>query len=158
MAISTVSKRYARALLEIGIEEKAFEGLWHRTKRSIRGEPRQPRACRRAFQTLCFKLDDRKALAKGVLEKLGSSDMVSRFIGVLIDNARINELDDICDAYFSLEDELKGRVRVTVETPGEPVEGFIAGLKERLGKETGKEVIISHDEKPGAIGRFLSSR
>jgi F-type H+-transporting ATPase subunit delta len=108
-----------------------------------------------ALSNPMFKLDERKALASGVLEKLGASDMVKRFVGVLINNAKIAELDDICNAYFALEDDIKGRVRVTVETPGKPVEGFISGLKERLAAQTGKEVIVSHEENPELLGGFV---
>ncbi len=154
MAISTLSKRYARALLEIGVEEKSYEAIGTELRDLYAVSLSNPEFSG-ALMNLMFKVEERKALATGVLEKLGASDIVKRFVSVLIDNAKVGQLDDICNAYFALEDELKGRVRVKVETPGKPSKEFIADLKERLGAQTGKEVIVSSDENPELLGGFV---
>ena len=36
-----------------------------------------------------------------------------------------------------------------------PSEGFIDDLKNRLKAETGKEIIVSHEENPELVGGFL---
>ena len=154
MAISTLSKRYARALLEIGVEEKSYEAFGTELRDLYAISQSNPELAH-ALANPMFKIEERKALAEEVLSKLGALDMVKRFVGVLIDNAQITNLDDICEAYFALEDELKGRVRVTVETPGKATEGFISDLKERLGAETGKEIIVSQGENPDLLGGFV---
>jgi F-type H+-transporting ATPase subunit delta len=154
MAISTLSKRYARALLEIGVEQESYEAFGTELRDLYAVSLSNPELVG-ALANPMFKLAERKALATEVLEKLGGSDMVKRFIGVLIENAKIAQLDDICCAYFALEDDLQGRIRVNVQTPGEPVEGFISALKERLGAQTGKEIIVSHGENPDLLGGFV---
>lgn len=154
MAISTLSRRYARALLEIGVEEKTFEAFGTELRDIYAVSLSNPELVH-ALSNPMFKIDDRKALATEVLDKLGASVMVKRFVGVLIENSKIGLLDDICVAYFSLEDDLKGRLRVQVETPGKATDEFISSLKERLGAETGKEVIVSHAENPELLGGFV---
>ncbi|MBE9532074.1 MAG: ATP synthase F1 subunit delta [Proteobacteria bacterium] len=154
MAISTLSKRYASTLLEIGVEEKSFEAYGTELRNLYAISQSNPEFVH-ALSNPMFKVEERKALATEVLEKLGTSDMVKRFIGVLIDNAKVSDLDDICDAYFALEDDLKGRVRVIVETPAKATDEFLTSLKERLGTETGKEVIVSHTENPELLGGFV---
>jgi F-type H+-transporting ATPase subunit delta len=154
MAISTLSKRYARALLDIGVEEKTYEAFGTELRDIYAVSLSNPELVH-ALSNPMFKLEERKTLATEVLNKLGASDMVKRFVAVLIDNAKITDLDDICNAYFALEDDLKGRVRVSVQTSGEPVEGFISALKERLGAQTGKEIIVSQGENPDLLGGFV---
>ena len=128
MSISTLSKRYASALLEIGIEEKSYEAYGTELRNLYAVSLSNPELVH-ALSNPMFKLDERKALAGDVLEKLGAGDMVKRFVGVLIDNSKVAQLEDICNAYFDLEDDIKGRLRVSVQTPGEPVDGFISDLK-----------------------------
>jgi F-type H+-transporting ATPase subunit delta len=154
MAISTLSKRYARALLEIGVEEKKFEAFGTELRNIYAVSLSNPELVG-ALSNPMFKIDDRKALSSGVLDKLGASVMVKRFVEVLIENAKIGSLNDICNAYFSLEDDLKGRVRVQVETPGKATKGFIEDLKKRLGAETGKEIIVTQEENPELLGGFV---
>ena len=154
MAASTIAKRYARALLEIGVEENAFERYGTELRAIYAVSTGNPEFVK-ALSNPMFKLVERHSLAEGVLKMLSTTDMVKRFIGVLIDSSRIAQLDEICSAYFDLEDELLGKLRVKVETAGAPSEGFISELKERLKEETGKEVIISQAENPELVGGFL---
>ena len=154
MAVSTIAKRYARVLLEIGVEEGAYEKYGTELRDIYAVSTGNPEFVHALLNPM-FKLEQRRALAEGVLDMLGAGDMVKRFIRVLIDNAKIGELEDVCTAYFDLEDELSGRIRVKVETAGPASKGFIAELKKRLKEETGKEIIVSHDENPELVGGFL---
>lgn len=154
MAISTIARRYAKALLEIGVEDKAHEKFGTELRDIYATSVGNPELVQ-ALSNRMFKIDERMALAEGVLDMLGACKTVKRFVRVLIENSKIELLDDVCSAYFNLEDELFGRIRVTVETAGTPSEGLISGLKERLKEETGKEVIISHGENPDIVGGFI---
>ncbi|MEE9543478.1 MAG: ATP synthase F1 subunit delta [Thermodesulfobacteriota bacterium] len=154
MAISTIAKRYARALLEIGVEEKAHAKFGTELRDIYAVSTGNPELTG-ALSNRMFKLEERRALADGVLDMLGATDMVKRFIRILIDNGKIGQLEDVCSAYFDLEDELSGRIRVDVETPGAAPQGFITDLKARLKEETGKEIIVNHGENPEIVGGFV---
>jgi len=154
MAISTISRRYARALLEIGVEEKAHEKFGTELRDIFAVSSGNPELVD-ALSNNMFKIDDKMGLAEGVLDMLGTGKTVKRFVRVLIENSKIGLLNDICSAYFDLEDELFGRIRVKMETAGTPSEELISELKERLKKETGKEVIMSYGKNPELVGGFI---
>jgi F-type H+-transporting ATPase subunit delta len=154
MAVSTIAKRYARALLEIGVEDKAYEKFGTELRDLYAISAGNPEFIGALLNPM-YKIEEREALAQDVLDKLGASETVKRFIRILIDNKRIGELEEICEAYFDLEDELSGRIRVVVETAGAPKEGFIDDLKKKLKEETGKEIIVSYGENPELVGGFL---
>ncbi len=99
-----------------------------------------------------FGLDERKSLAVKVAEAVGASDIVTKFLVLLVTSRNIKLLDDICQAYARMEDELAGRVRVTLEAPEELADDLVAEIKKRLVDETGKEVVLSFEKNPSLVG------
>ncbi len=154
MSTSAISRRYAKALIDIGKEEGTVEKFGAELRDWLTVTEESPELVKVLLNPI-FKLEERSALAGSVADKLSSSPQIKRFIGILVNKGKVGLLEDISASYLKYEDELLGRLRATVVSPGEADETFLASVKERLSAETGKEIIISNEVDPAIIGGFV---
>ncbi|MBI5286394.1 MAG: ATP synthase F1 subunit delta [Deltaproteobacteria bacterium] len=149
-----IARRYARALIEIGKEEKRVKEIGRELrdlKATFSGSPE----LYKVLLNPLYKMEERKGIVERVCENLDVSPDVKRFISLLVENRHIKVLDNICDAYFMMEDELEGRIRAKVEAPEVLDDTLIAVIRERLQGMTGKEVILSVDKNLALIGGLV---
>lgn len=154
MRRTTLARRYAKALLDIAVEENAVEKYGSELRDLLAVSKGNPEFVR-VLQNPMFGVPERKGLIGAVLDKLGASETVKKFGAVLIDNSKADLIDDICTSYFVLEDELTGRLRVTVTSAKDADETFLTNIKEKLAAETGKIIILTHATDEALIGGFV---
>lgn len=154
MRKTTVARRYAKALIELAAEEGA-QARFATELRDLLAAFKDNPELSKVLSNPIFKVEERRALAAAVAEKTGASDTIKKFLELLFEGGKTALLEEICIAYFSMEDEHAGRVRATlVCTPGS-ASGLIDSVKEKLKTETGKEVILSEEADPELIGGFV---
>ena len=149
-----IAKKYAKALLEIGLKDGNYEALGRDLNKmaDLLGESRDLRV---ALRSPVFPKSARKTIARKVGERLGLLTTTVAFIELLIHRKRMDHFTEIRNAYRDLGDEVAGRTRVTLTAPMElsaDMEKEIKSLTESL---TGKEVILSLEEDPSLIGGVL---
>ncbi|MEE8573865.1 MAG: ATP synthase F1 subunit delta [Thermodesulfobacteriota bacterium] len=154
MRKTALARRYAKALIEIGVEENCYEKFGTELRDAFAVFKGYPELMKVLLNPM-FKVEERVELVSGVTEKLGQSGFVKKFFVILVDTGNINLLDDICEAYFAMEDEIAGRIRVTVVSPTEASDELLDGIKEKLISETGKKVILTQEKDPNIIGGFV---
>ncbi len=154
MSAPAIAQRYARALLDIGLERKNFEQLGRELDR-VAG---------------LFECDDLAelfrnpkfggAVRKGVLTELLRRVMVSpicrNFLLLLTDRNRIGLLAEIATAYHELADEHAGRLRARVTVARRLSEPESARLQTVLQKVTGRQVVVEQDQDPEIVGGVVA--
>jgi F-type H+-transporting ATPase subunit delta len=151
MRPTALARRYAHALIKIGLEEASYKRLGGNLRDILsifKGSPE----LYKALLNPMYKLEERKLLTEKISENLGVSETAKRFLGLLVTSRKIGLLEGICLAYFKMEDELAGRLRGSVQAPVELDETLRDSLKKRLEEETKKEVILSFEKNPDLIG------
>ncbi|HHL39680.1 MAG TPA: ATP synthase F1 subunit delta [Deltaproteobacteria bacterium] len=151
MRRSSVAKRYAKALMEIGREEKSVERFGDELRSLAATFRGSPALCKVLLNPM-YRLEERKALAAGLAEKLGASERVARLLEILVEGRKVRLVGEIAQAYARMEDELAGRLRVGVEAASPLGKELLESISGKLGDETGKEIILSFEEKPELIG------
>lgn len=154
MKSSSAARRLAKALIEVGVEDKSFAryGEELRTLKDVfRGNPELAKVLLNPMH----KLEERKGLMVNVAKSLGLSDSVSRFAGILVETRKAGLMADIADAYAKLEDGLAGRLRATVESPVDLSPELIEEIKRKLSKDTGKDVSLSFHKNPALLGGLV---
>lgn len=156
MRRTTIIRRYAKALIEIGKEEKDFKAIGRELRDLLAVFSGGPELYRILLNPM-YKLEERKGLVEGICENLGVSLKVKRFLSLLVETRDIRLYQGICEAYFRLEDELEGRITAQVEAPVELelYKGLVTGIKERLQTLTGKEIVLKVDKNPALIGGLV---
>ncbi len=151
MRATALARRYARALIKIGQEEASYEKFGRDLRNFLAVFKGNPELYRVLLNPM-YKLEERTGLTEKLSENLGVTDAVKRFMGLLVESRKIRLLEGICIAYFKMEDELAGRLKVTVETPVVLDPALRDAIKKKLREETKREVVLSFEKNEALIG------
>jgi F-type H+-transporting ATPase subunit delta len=151
----TIAKKYAKALLEIGLEDGNYEVLGQDLNK-MADLLRESKELRVALWGAEFRKPTRKVIGRKISERLGLAPTTIRFIELLIQKKRIDLFFEITRAYQDRCDEVAGRIRATLVTPVELPSGLVQEIKSQLESSTGKKIIFSLEKDPSLIGGFLT--
>ena len=150
-----IAKKYAKALLEVGLQDGNYETLGQDLNKmaELLEESKELRV---ALWSPAFPKPTRKAIARKIGERLGLATTTLTFIELLIQKKRIDLFFEITKVYRDLGDEVAGRIRATLVIPRELPSDLVQEIKNHMESLTGKEVILSLEKDPSLIGGFLT--
>lgn len=155
MTRGAAARRYARALADVA----AGSGELERVQRDLGAFADLLRERRELAQFLRSPSVPKPAAAETVervAETMDLSPLARRFLRVVLQAGRLPALDDILRAYGTLADERLGRLRAEVTTAVPLPEAQLAGLRERLGQITGKQVYLTVRQDPAIVGGLVT--
>ncbi len=150
----SVARRYAKALIDIGREENRYERFGREMRDVLSLFKGSPELYKILLNPM-YRLEDRKRLMEKIGERIGVSEAVVRLLVILVETRKIRLLEDICSAYFRMEDELSGRLRAVVESPVELPQTILDEIKNNLSSSTKRDVTISFMKNPELIGGLV---
>ena len=127
----TIARKYARALSEIGLEDKNHE-LLGKDLEKMGGLLRENKELRAVLFSLFFPSPRRKAIAKVVGESLGLAKSALDFIDLLIDRERIDHFPAIVKSYEELCDGVSNRLRASLNSAEKLSPPLVGGSKRQL--------------------------
>ncbi len=156
MIEGSVTRRYAKALLEIAQEAHAVDRYGNELER---------------FQTVCrleggllgnglcnpvFTLPERRLVLERVLPGLNLDPTVANFLRLLLEKRRMDGLDGIVRDYRAFADVEANRVRASVTTAAalDPVSRV--QVQRALEVATGKSVVLDAKVDPDLIGGMVA--
>ncbi len=155
MSVSIVARRYAKALLDLGVESGqldrlvdevgAFAAAWE-TNADLRNAIENPLVPHGA----------KKAVMAELAERIGASATARNALLLLVDRRRTKTVPYIAQMLRELADERKGVVRAEVTTAAPLSEGYYARLQAQLEKMTGKRVAIDRRTDPSLIAGVVT--
>jgi len=151
----TIAKKYAKALLEVGLQDGNYEILGQDLNK-MADLLKESKELRLALWSPAFRKPTRKAIGRKIGERLGLAPTTIKFIELLIQKKRIDLFSEITKVYRDLGDEVAGRTRATLVTPMELPSGLVQEIKSQLESLAGKEVILSIKRDSSLIGGFLT--
>jgi F-type H+-transporting ATPase subunit delta len=152
---TTLAKRYAKALVEIGQEHHAL-GQYGEDLATICQAIEASWDFREVLISPVFTKEDKKGIAGDILGKLGTDPMVTNFIYLLIDRKRIDQLAGIEEAFRAAVDEINGITRGEV-TSAEPLsEDALQRVTEALSHISGKQVLVTTAVDTDMIGGLVA--
>ncbi len=151
----SIGRRYAKALLGIGIEMQTFDSFGKELERMVETFDRSEELSRTLANPI-FAADKRRAVLEELTRKLALSKTVRNFIMLLLDKGRIDDLPAISRAYRALVDEYAGRVRARVTTARPLDPALEQRLKSALEKRSGKVVLLEKHEDPSIVGGVVT--
>lgn len=154
MKKGVVAKRYAKALVEMGREDNKFREIGEELRNIAAIFSSNPEL-KRFLLNVMYALKDRLVLTEKISEALKISDIVKRFLALLVERRCIGIIEDISIAYSKMEDELAGRIKIKVESAIELSEGRIKEINKRLQDLTKKEVTLTVEKNPSLIGGLV---
>jgi F-type H+-transporting ATPase subunit delta len=141
VSVQIVARRYAQALLELGVEQSAvdkiaddFEAIAHafETSHDLRNALENPLVAHAA----------KKGVMSDLCDQIGASPTTKHALLLLIDRRRMKTLPYVARYLRELADVRKGIVRAEVTTAVALSEAYYERLRAQLEKMTGKRVVV----------------
>jgi F-type H+-transporting ATPase subunit delta len=152
---TTLAKRYARALVEIGQQQNALE-KFGADLTALCDLVEASKDFREVLISPVFTRDDKRRIAGDILSKLGTDLTVTNFIYLLIDRKRIDQLAGIEAAFRQAVDDINGIKRGEVVSADSLDEGRLAQITDSLSKISGKHVLVTTKIDPELIGGVMA--
>ncbi|MCS6913392.1 MAG: ATP synthase F1 subunit delta [Myxococcales bacterium] len=153
--MGSLARRYARALMAIGIEARSYEALGREVERLARAYSEHAEL-REALRNPLFPLSQRKRVLEEVCRRLAVSRTVLHLALLLLERGRIDFLPDIARKLRELVDAEAGRVRARV-TAVRPLDiATEVRIKTALEKLTGRTVVLDKREDPSILGGIVT--
>ncbi len=147
----TVAKRYAQALLSLGLADGNFAAYGEQLAaltEAFQGAGEEAKALASPIYPQQFQ---RKAL-NAIAAKAELSPLVTNFLNLLLDKGRLGELEAISEAYSALADAERGIVRAKITSAAPLSEEQTQAIAASLNKFTGKNVELTVEQDAAIIG------
>ncbi|MGC4117816.1 MAG: F0F1 ATP synthase subunit delta [Myxococcales bacterium] len=151
MNASGISRRYAKALFELAVEDGKFEEMG-RELASLRAAFESDPALVTALANPATTREDRMSVAEALIGALKPSPLLANTLRLLADRRRLADLPALERTYRDLADEKSGRVRAKVTTAVPLAEDVATHLSAALQKATAHTVVVERAVDPAILG------
>ncbi len=155
MINTTLAKRYAQALVEIGQERNALD-KYGSDLDAIAELMDTSKEFREVMINPVFPKEDKKEIASRILKQMETDPTVVNFVNLLIDRKRIDQLPGINKAFAGKVDEINGITRGEVVSATALDDAEVERVTEALSTVSGKQVIVTTMVDAELIGGLLA--
>ncbi|HEU0264425.1 MAG TPA: ATP synthase F1 subunit delta [Geobacterales bacterium] len=155
MKTNTIARRYAKALVQLGVEEKGVERFQTELDKAagvIAGSPE----LRSVLANPAYAIEQKREILQDLIARLSLSSTVRSFLMLLLDKKRIEQLPQIAQSFGSYVDELGGVVRPTLASPFPLDDRQVEGVRKALEQVTGKKVLLNVEQDASLIGGLVT--
>ena len=155
MSVSIVARRYAQALLELGVEQKDLDRLVDELGRFAESWETSGEL-RNAIENPLVPHAAKKAVVNELVDRLGATPTVRHALLLLVDRRRTRALPYVARMLRELADARKGLMRAEVTTAIPLEDGYYARLQAQLERMTGKHVVIDRRTDESLIAGVIT--
>lgn len=148
-----VSKTYSEALFEVAVEDGKIDELkaeFDLVATSFETHP----DFYEIFKTPKINIDEKKSVFEETFKGQISESLLN-FFYIILDKKRSNDILEIKRAFDKRVDDHKGILKVQVESVVALSDTQLETLRQKIGKQTGKEVVIQTKIVPNLIGGLV---
>jgi F-type H+-transporting ATPase subunit delta len=148
--MSAVARRYAKALFALAKEAGSLEATADELGKAaaVAADP----SLGPVLGSPLLAASKRRALADMLVTDLKLGDLLSRFLHLLADQKRLDQLPSIADHYSRLLDAALGRVRITIRSSAELHPQQQTAIVGKFAQLTGKQILPQVRVDPALLG------
>lgn len=148
----SISRRYARALVDVASESSKLDAIADQLSTVTRAMDQQPDFAD-VLLNPAFTRAQRMALVDGLVKSAGGMEpAVANLLRLLVERSRLQFLPDIARLYRDMVDSRMGRLRGRVTTP-KPIAGdTVQRIEQALEKVTQRDVVLEAKVDPSLLG------
>jgi F-type H+-transporting ATPase subunit delta len=94
----------------------------------------------------------RRGLARALVDRIGRETLLGRFVGVLAENDRLDQLPAIRDSFARQQDRALGRVRAVVRSATALADADRSAIRRTFEKITGRKVLDRAEVDESLLG------
>ncbi|MGI9571481.1 MAG: ATP synthase F1 subunit delta, partial [Desulfobulbia bacterium] len=146
-----LTRRYAKALVEIGVEEKAVEAYADELAK-VKEILSQEELLEQLLNSPTLALEKKQAMLAELYKALELSDGMVKFLGLLLSKGRFCFLGQIEESYRRQADELSGILSAKITAATELDDVQQQAIATGLEKQTGKQIALTVEVNADLIG------
>lgn len=148
-----LSRRYAKALFQLAVEERKVEEIGQELERfaSVYASVHLSSV----LNNPAFEVETRKRIAAQIANELRLSPLTIHFLSLLIDRHRLVSLPSIVFHFRRLQDEALGRIKARVAAASPLGSEVMDKLGVALEKISGKKVVLGEEIDPKILGGLV---
>lgn len=150
-----MARRYAKALLSIGEEERRLDALT-REVRSLGDAVASSAELRSLLASPVIPQEGRRAVMEQIAARLGLSPSVRSAALLLTDRRRGAALPEVAAALEALVDERAGKVKAEVSSAAPLSDAQALQVQSALERITGRKIALSRKVDPALIGGVVA--
>ncbi|MAZ03208.1 MAG: F0F1 ATP synthase subunit delta [Sneathiella sp.] len=154
ITVSGIAGRYATALFDLAVSAKQLDDVADDLA-TIKSMMDENADLARLVKSPVISRDDQARAMGAVLEKLGVSDLVRRFIGTVAKNRRLFALSDMIAAYGQLLAAERGEVVARVTSAKKLTKSQLDAVSAALKSAIGSDVSLESDVDESLIGGLV---
>ena len=151
MSVSAISRRYAKALVQLAVEQNQVERFGKELGQFSLLLADQG-LLRLILESPTFPMDRKATILSDLLGNMQPAGTVRDFLGLLLEKDRLQYLAQIAGDYRALADELSGIVRAKVTAAAPLSEAQCQAISGTLQHQTGKQVELTVAVNPALLG------
>lgn len=155
MSVQIVARRYARALLELGVEQSNLDRLVEEIS-TVAGAWDVSHDLRNALENPLVAHPAKKAVMTELCDQIGASPTTRNVVQMLIDRRRTKTLPFIAQYLREFADRRKGVVRAEVTTAAPLSDAYYERLQLQLEKMTGQKVVVDKKTDPTLVAGVVT--
>jgi F-type H+-transporting ATPase subunit delta len=155
MPAGSLARRYARAVMDIGIEAKNFEQLGREMRTLANAMDASPELVD-TLSNPAFAREERLQIVEALLRRFAASKTTINFAKLLLDRDRLAAVPDIARELEVMIDDKIGRVSAVVTSATKLTPAQLTKLKTALEQTSGKKVDIEQREDPELLGGVVA--
>ena len=155
MSVSTVARRYARALFDVALEEKQVDKVGQELDAFVTGYEASS-DFRDLGQTPSLSYAVRANIVAELGQRLGASQATIQTVSLLAQRQRLAALPELASFFHEMSDEQQGILRATVRCAVPPSAGYLDKLKKKIEDATAKTVVITFEEDASLIAGVVT--
>lgn len=152
--ISGIAGRYANALFELALDEKAIDRV-QKDLSSFGDMLGSSSDMQRLVTSPVFTAEEQGGAIDAILAKAGIKGIAANFLGLVARNRRLFAVDDMIKAYRALVADHRGEVTAEVTTAAKLTPAQTKSLQSELDKAIGKKVQIDQQVDPTLLGGMI---
>jgi F-type H+-transporting ATPase subunit delta len=155
VSVQIVARRYAQALLELGVEAGTLEMLVEQFT-TLAGAWDTSHDLRNALENPLVAHEAKRAVMDELCTQLGASPLTRNAVKMLIDRRRIQVLPYVAQYLRELADKRRGVLRAEVTTAAPLSDAYYARLQAQLEKMTGQKVVVDRRTDPTLVAGVVT--
>jgi F-type H+-transporting ATPase subunit delta len=155
MSTEAIARRYARAVFELGKEQKNLSVI-SRDLADFSASFENSNDLRTVLGNPLVSETQREAVLVEIGQKMSMSPMALSTLRLLAQRRRLFALPEMVRQLEKLVDDDAGVLRAEVTSATPLNENFLAKLRAELESATGKKVVVSHKQDPSLIAGIVT--
>jgi F-type H+-transporting ATPase subunit delta len=155
VSVSIVARRYAQALLQLGVEDGSLDRIVEELS-TVAQAWEASAELRNAVENPLVPHAVKKAVVAELANQIGATPTTRNTLLLLVDRRRTKTLPYMAAYLRELADVRKGVVRAEVTTAAPLSDAYYARLQAQLEKMTGKKVVVDRKTDPALIAGVVT--